>query len=432
MIEQQRPIRVQVPGHGIVEFPAGTSEDVMREALSTLTQPTQAPVPAKPAAPKHPMARFGEMVTDALPVIGGTVGAVLAAPGIVTSAGGAAFGGAAGEAGKQLLNRAMGRETPDTPMDAAQGIATQGAVQGAIEGAGGALTKGIAAGGKAVYRGYLKPSLAGSELSKAREIVDTAIRENLPITQAGETRGKLLISQINREVNLALKNAQAGKPVDLHKIAESVRTFARRTYNKPGAPPADLASALKVADEIDQHASLGLPPGARPSRLDVTPERANETKQALDKAIGDTGFGVERNAATEARKVGRHAARTAIEDVVPAVKALNKRESQIIDALESVSKAVGRESNKDQMIGMRSLAALGVGGVGYGGSNSDPTIALVAAAATRAGLSPAFMSRASILASKFAKVPGTGAVLAARLGLILALRESEEPRNEKD
>lgn len=35
---EQRPIRVQVEGHGIVEFPSGTSEDVMRSALSRLSR----------------------------------------------------------------------------------------------------------------------------------------------------------------------------------------------------------------------------------------------------------------------------------------------------------------------------------------------------------------------------------------------------------
>lgn len=405
----------------LAKFP-GVYDDLPRSG----SQASPEPPPTQPApVAKHPYARFGEMVTDALPAIGGTIGGLLGAPGIATGAAGAALGGAAGEAGKQLLNRAMGREAPDSPMEAAQGIATQGAVQGAIEGAGGLATKGIAKGATAVYRGYLKPSLAGTELPKARQIVETAMRENLPISQAGETRGKLLISQINSEVNKALKDASVGKPVDLHQIAEKVRTFARRTYNKPGAPPGDLAAALKVADDIDQHASIGLPPGAKPTRVNVTPERANETKQALDKAIGDTGFGVERGAATEARKVGRFAARTAIEDAVPAVKALNKRESELIDAIEAVAKATGREENRNAIFGVPSLMALGVTG-STGAYQQDPAAGIIAGLVTRGLLTAPVASRAAILAARFASVPGTTATLAARMGAVLALRESEE------
>lgn len=398
--------------------------------------PEDAPAPGPG---KHPMARFGEMVTDALPMIGGAVGGTLGAiggtvagfgvGGVPGAAAGATMGGAAGEAGKQLLNRAMGRDTPDTPGEAAQGIATQGAMQGAMEGIAGGVPLVAGSAARAVYRGYLKPSLAGTELKKAREIVQTALREALPISQAGEARGKRLIAEINQQVNYALKNA-GGKPVDLHEIAERVRSFARKRYAGSGAPKADFDAAVKVADEIDAHWTMGLPEGVRPTRVDVTPAKANETKQRLDRAIGDTGFGVERNAATEARKVGRHAARTAIEDVVPAVKGLNKRESELIDALESVTKAAGREENKDAFLGMRTLAAAGFGGASMN-AGEDPTTALVQAAAIRAGLSPNLMSRAAILASKFAKVPGTGVALAARMGLIIAMRESdEEPPND--
>jgi hypothetical protein len=39
------PIRVQVPGHGIVEFPDGTPQDEMAKALSSLSAPASAPPP---------------------------------------------------------------------------------------------------------------------------------------------------------------------------------------------------------------------------------------------------------------------------------------------------------------------------------------------------------------------------------------------------
>lgn len=44
------PIRVQVPGHGIVEFPDGTDQATMAKALATLTPSPQSAAPRKPAA----------------------------------------------------------------------------------------------------------------------------------------------------------------------------------------------------------------------------------------------------------------------------------------------------------------------------------------------------------------------------------------------
>lgn len=60
MADQQRPIRVRVEGHGIVEFPAGTSEQEMAAALTQLTEP-QNPnsKEAVIARARGPVAEFG-------------------------------------------------------------------------------------------------------------------------------------------------------------------------------------------------------------------------------------------------------------------------------------------------------------------------------------------------------------------------------------
>lgn len=74
--EQQRPIRVQVPGHGVVEFPAGTSDTEMAEALTQLAAPDTKPGTSKEqfmarVRPSHPMAEFGKGVAKAF---GRTIG----------------------------------------------------------------------------------------------------------------------------------------------------------------------------------------------------------------------------------------------------------------------------------------------------------------------------------------------------------------------
>lgn len=459
MDQAQRPIRVQVPGHGIVEFPAGTPEAEMREALMTLGEPEPTPQGAAPAPglierflgvlgfqPNEKVQQYRDLLNsggtldevlqrveaseqrnggvfrkadrETLPYVGGTVG------GVIGGAPGAAFGGAAGEAVRQLDNRLAGSsDVPSTPMDAAKGIAFEGGVQGAIEGVAGAVPKLAGRAAHAVYRGYLKPSLAAAERAKAKEIVTTALEEALPISERGTAKASRLIQEINQQVNNELKNA--GGFVDLVKIANRVRTWAKTRYNKPGAPPLDYEAALRVADEIDRHPSLGIPEGVTPTSIRRPTTDANETKQTLDRAIGDTGFGVERTAGTEARKVGRHAARTEIERVAPGVKPLNERESKIIDALDSLEGAVGRLGNTDKLMGVRTIGA-GLYGAGAMSGGDDPVSALVQAVVLRGLVSPNVASRAAILASRFAKVPGTTPAFAARLGLILAQRESDE------
>jgi len=74
-VAEQRPIRVEVPGRGIVEFPAGTSEDTMRQALASLSSPAK-PEPETEAAPFNaprmvtdPRAKAGEFVLGAVKAV---------------------------------------------------------------------------------------------------------------------------------------------------------------------------------------------------------------------------------------------------------------------------------------------------------------------------------------------------------------------------
>lgn len=360
------------------------------------------------------------------PMIGGMLGGALGTPGgPLTAAGGAALGGGAGEAGRQLVNRATGKAAPSTPLAAATDIAKEGGMQGAMEAAGGALTRGAGSLATSVYRGYLKPALNAVDLPKAREVVATALREALPISKAGQERGVRLITELNKQVNGLLQGA-AGK-VDLHQIAEKVRAFAKEKYYRPGVDLDDYKAASQVADLIDEHPSLGLPPGAAPSRIDVSPVQANEVKQAVrpnSRAYGQQGS----NPEAAARKQAGHELRTTLEGVEPRIGPMNNRERQIIDAVEAVTRAAGREENRSAVFGVPTLLSAAVG-TGYGSQN-DPMSGLAAGVATRLALSPEVASRVAILASRFGKVPGTAAATALRLAVQVAL--SEEQGNQPD
>jgi hypothetical protein len=236
----------------------------------------------------------------------------------------------------------------------------------------------------------------------------------------GDPPAKRLIGDLNRQVNNLLQSASGGR-VDLRQIADRVRAFANAKYNRPGVPSGDLDAALRVADEIDNHPSLQVGGG---KVVAVNPADANKVKQGLDTAIGDRAFGVERGAATEARKQGRHATRLAIEAQAPEVGTLNAREAQIIDALEAIQRASGREENRNLLFGVPSILS-GMAGAGYGASQNDPVGGALLALTTRGALTPAVASRIAILASRFGKVPGTAPAAALRLAVKVALSEDQ-------
>jgi hypothetical protein len=138
------PIRVQTAKHGLVEFPDGTDEATMANALRTLDKPAAASPAADGSLSK---------ATDFLPMAGGTVGGIFGGPL------GAAAGGAAGQGFRSLAENATELPgaikdilTSGQPLAAAKGFtegsglgamdaAVQGGIQGALAGVGGLVMK---------------------------------------------------------------------------------------------------------------------------------------------------------------------------------------------------------------------------------------------------------------------------------------------------
>jgi hypothetical protein len=372
-----------------------------------------------------------------LPAAGGMVGG--AAGGIP----GAALGGAAGAGYRQL--GAHLTELPGAAMDVTRNLVRQpgatlrGAVEGAGQGAkdagieaalqslyelgGRAVTAGLSTAGRAVYRGYLKPSLSKPLLAKASEIVETGIREAIPVTDAGAAKADRLIGELNGEVDRILQNAKGD--VNLSDVANQVRAFARRKYYKPGQPMADYEAAMKVADELDQHPSI-VNPMAPTSPAMATPTAANDIKRGLDETVGASNFGMERGATKTAQKVARRGVRQQIEAVAPEVAPLNARQSRLLDLAQTLNRAVGREGNRNQLFGMPALAAGASAATEFAhGTSAYGSLAMGLAA--RVGLSPAAATRAAILAAKMGdQVPGTAVADVARAAVeAVRLSESE-------
>lgn len=367
----------------------------------------------------------------ALPMIGGMVGGLAGGRVSPTGMTLAGLGGAVGQGVREVVDAVRDpiRRTSG-PMDTLSQVnaplvrmARAGAEQAGLEGLGRGVTGAVTKGAQAVYRGYLKPSLSQSLLPKAQEIVKTAIEEALPISRAGKATGLRLISEINQQVSGLLKHST--EMVDLHAVAERVRKFAAQRYNKPGSNPSNFEAAMAVADRLDNHPALGLPAGAKPSRVDVPVGQANEVKRALGADAGDNAFGVKSNAQKSTEKFGYGSLRRAIEQKVPEIAPLNARESKLIDATKTIARAVEREANQNQVYGMKSLVAGGLGGSAYAAGQTDPAGAAGYALALRVGLHPAVASRVAITAARTARAQGVAAATAARLALF-AVQSSED------
>jgi hypothetical protein len=408
-----------MPVYTIKDEQTGRTLDVRGDS-----PPTQEEAAALFAANPVPEARrtWTDTAVDALPMAGGMVGGVAGtvAGGPLGAVGGATLGGGAGEAAKQLVNRVRGAQAPQTSGDAALAIAGQGAVNGALEGVGQAAMPVLEKAGAAVYRGYLKPSLSRVNLPKAAQIVKTAIEENLPVTAAGLSRARELIGELNGKVNAILDNA-AGKTISLTDIANDVRAWAKRMYDRPGRDPRDYEAVLKVADRID-------PVPVRAGDLSVDLATGNTVKKDLQASAADK-FGLPNTSAEVAgEKYASAATRKAIEAEAPAVGPLNMRESQLIDVARSLARATGRDANTQRLYGVRALVGGMVGGGEYARTR-DPYSSAAIGLASSMALDPAVATRAAILAVKLGQhVPGTAVADVARAAVQAALEMQQQPQ----
>lgn len=386
-----------------------------------------------------PTRTWTDTAVDALPAIGGAVGGILGTVSGIPTAGltsapaaiaGASILGAGGEAAKQLINRVRGKDTPQTSGAAALGIGEQGAIQGALEGAGQAVMPVLAKTGEAVYRGYLKPSLSRVNLPKAARIVRTAIEENLPVTAGGLKQADAVITQLKAKVDSLLASAP-GRTVSLPEIADDVRAWAKRAFDRPGRDPADYQKALAVADRIDKHPSLA---ASGSGGLDVELPAANQVKRDLQASANDK-FGVpgvsaevatEKYASASARRAVEQGASGLSDASGQGVGALNMRESKLIDVARALERATGREGNLHKLYGARALVGAAAGS-GEFARTHDPYAAAATALASQLALSPAIATRAAILAVKIGeRVPGTVAADAARAAVQAALEAGQQ------
>lgn len=386
------------------------------------------------AGPTPSRARsYTDMAVDALPAVGGAVGGIvggiggtvagMGVGGVPGAIGGATLGGGAGEAAKQLVNRARGVEVPATPLDAAKDIAISGGVQGAMEGVGAAVGPAMAAGGKALYRGFLKPSLSARLGPKAGQIVETAIRESLPVTKAGAAQSETLIKELNAEVDGVLANAKGD--VDLGSVADRLRQWAQSQYNRPGRAASDLEAAMEVANRIDNHPSMAAQIPLAP-QTKVSASAANQVKRDLQQGAS-AAYGVKSGAEKTAEKQGARMLRQDIEAVAPEVAALNGRESQLIDTARALNQAVNREGNRNALFGVPTVLAGAAGGGEYA-RTGDPFQATAMALAIRTGMHPAVATRAAILAAKIgAKMPGQAPAAVARAAVQAISEAQDEP-----
>lgn len=402
----------------------------------TAAQPSMRAQPT-PFSPEWLKGKFYQYVADptlqALPQLGGTVGGfaggAAGAPGGPLGIGagavaGAGIGGMAGEAGKQLLSRALGFEAPQTSEEAARRIGTQGTIQSLLEVPSAALPgTGSMLERQAVsqYERAIRPT---KEINKAigREITPELIQrgERGSLSQL-QLRAEDELARLNPELNQSYQALTAAKPqirgagtqvlADLEKMKQS--------YMPGGivAKPVAVNAIQGVQDVIRQYGP------------DISPDNLRRLRQIFERVPGQrgafAGIDLPANYTLEAEEQASNSIR-GILNKEPDIGALNREMSFWLDVRRVLSETRLRQVGQTGGLSnaLRNLASSGAGavtaGLGLTGGASVPHSLEAGMAATvgtqamalmgQAMRSPYWRTTSAVVKDRIAEALGRGDV----------------------
>lgn len=407
-----------------IEGVAPPTEQDMAEVFSSLPprRALDSPMAAPAPTPKSVATRAAEW----LPTVMGA-GFGMAGGGGLKGAAMAALGGAGGEGyrqafegGRRLAGQAPEGELPDSFWGQVKGMGQEAAVQGASELVGQGLGRLMKAGGTALYRKLLKPSLTPRLAAKAGQTVETGMEYGInPFAPKSLGRIEPEISRLGSEVEQLIASHPGGVSSPLPRsplpIAQRVTKTAEK-YAAPGADPLDRAAAARVPQQFLEDltqtqvthtplASGAVDASGRPimqtvSTKQLTPMTGKEileARRAAGRSAGGNAFGVTRGAETEARKELYHELGQELGDMYGGqVRGRMGLESRLIDLKDAATAAAERAKNSG---GLTTLRHIVPAGLGYGAyqAGSDPTSAATYWLLAEMASNPRMLARAALM-----------------------------------
>ena len=229
------------------------------------------------------------------------------------------------------------------------------------------------------------PSLGQKKID---EMVDTGLREGIPVGDSGLAKTHKLVKDLNSQIDTLIDAADKSGKTFPRKMLYKYLKDARK--NKGGVRT-DAGRDLKQIDsyigKLDRHLeSIGK------DRLTVR-DLQDFKKSVTSEIYNDSGQLKSKTAVDEARKQTAKAAREGVEQALPEAHAINAREGALIQLRDGLEKVVPRQGGNN-LLGLDTILKAGMGGATGG----------IGGAAVGAGLGilgkPPLKSRLAIAANK--------------------------------
>lgn len=305
--------------------------------------------------------RASDYLGSAGATLGGILGAAGGPPGVIA---GAALGGGAGEAGRQLTQRALGTnyETPDTSLGAAGKILKEGAIQGTIA----AGTEGLAAGAKAIAPNMAESALGIGERLRGRgRTIGKAVLENTSgvgpgaVGRSSDAAIKDLTNQLETSVNAATQQGKTGSTVGAHQVLDAA------IQNTPRNAKGIIAKLRSLRDVLDlrPEGSVG------PMPTTYTPNELLEIKRGIGKEVGTWPLEWQKSSDVKYALTRLYGAiDQEVDRLAPGTADINQKISSLIPASKQAQRLTGQASLTQKIAGRASAHTGALIGASAGGA----------------------------------------------------------------
>lgn len=189
----------------------------------------------------------------------------------------------------------------------------------------------------------LKPTLAQQKSGEAKAAVDTLLKYGINATQGGAEKLKGMVQGVDQEISDLI--AGSGKTVSKQKVLDALKDVEARFINQV-SPTSDIAAIQNVGADFAQHPLAT----AADIPVDVAQKLKQGTYKVLEKKYGQLG-----SAETEAQKGLARGLKEQIAAVVPEVGPLNAKQSELIKALKVTGRRAMMDDNRNP-IGIAGLS----------------------------------------------------------------------------
>lgn len=246
-------------------------------------------------------------------------------------------------------------------------------VQLSLRGAGTVARAGAKAIDKAVpaeriYESALKPSNAASNRNRIPGQVATGLRENIPVSSKGAKKIDSLINELSEiTTELAKQSAEQGGKINAQKVASRLEGMKIENWNQVNAQP-DIAAIREVGENFLNNPHVINNKGQIPANIALDMRRGTYARlQGKYEKLSE--------AHTQAEKALARGITEELKAIVPELKDIDLRNSDLISLQKQMDAAIPRIMNRD----ISRVGPIGVAAATYHFTHSGATAASAAA-----------------------------------------------------